>query len=73
MKMVTMTEDVRPYHRGQDVPMPDEMADKLVASGSAKDPRPWPEGQAPAEAPRPAPQTYQTRDMRPNRQNGRRR
>ena len=41
MKLVTMTTDLYPYHRGQHVPFPDEVAEQLLASGEAINPCPW--------------------------------
>ena len=41
MKLVTMTVDLKPYHRGQHVPFPDEVADRLITSGEAINSRPW--------------------------------
>lgn len=42
MKLIKLTTDLRPWRRGDDIPVPDDMADKLVASGDAIDPRPYP-------------------------------
>lgn len=42
MQMVTFTRDMRPYHRGQSVPLPDDVARKMVEDGAADDLRPWP-------------------------------
>jgi hypothetical protein len=41
MKLVTMTTDLKPYHRGQHVPFPDEVADGLIERGEAINPRPF--------------------------------
>jgi hypothetical protein len=41
MKLVEMRVDLKPYHRGKHVPLPDEIADRLVTSGEAVNPRPW--------------------------------
>ena len=41
MKLVTMTTDLKPFHRGQHVPLPDEVADGLLARGEAINPRPF--------------------------------
>lgn len=42
MKTVTLTRDMRPYGRGEDLHLPDDMADKLVSAGEAENPRPFP-------------------------------
>ena len=42
MKTVELTCDMRPWRHGDNVPLPDDMADRLVAAGEAKNPRPWP-------------------------------
>lgn len=42
MKMVTFTQDMRPYHRGQSAPLPDDIARQMVEEGAAENPRPWP-------------------------------
>ncbi len=42
MQIVTLTRDMRPWRSGQDAVLPDEIAAKLVDSGEAKDPRPFP-------------------------------
>ena len=39
MKLVTMTTDMRGSGRGDNALLPDEVADKLVASGEAINPR----------------------------------
>ena len=41
MKLVELTTDLRPWRRGDNVPVPDEMAERLLASGEAVNPRPW--------------------------------
>jgi hypothetical protein len=49
MKIVTFTRDMRPWQKGQDAVIPDELAAKVVASGEAENPRPFPpEDVAPA-------------------------
>jgi hypothetical protein len=42
MKLIELTTDLRPWRRGDNVPVPDELADKLVESGEAINPRPYP-------------------------------
>lgn len=42
MRAVTMTKDMRPWRAGDRVPLPDDVADRLVSSGDARDPAPWP-------------------------------
>jgi len=37
MKMVTLTKDMRPWRSGDRVPLPDAVADSIVASGEGKD------------------------------------
>lgn len=49
MKTVTFTRDMRPWRKGDAVPVPDELADKLVASGEAENPQPFPPGSEPAK------------------------
>ena len=38
MKFVTLTKDLRPWRANDRVPVPDALADELVALGDAKDP-----------------------------------
>jgi len=47
VKIVTITRDMRPYRAGTDYPFPDDVADKLVADGDAKNPRPFPSARRP--------------------------
>jgi hypothetical protein len=42
MKIVKLTRDMRPWREGQDAVLPDDLADKLVKAGDAKDSRPFP-------------------------------
>jgi hypothetical protein len=42
MRVVTITRDMKPYRAGQDAVLPDEVAAKLIASGAASNPRPFP-------------------------------
>lgn len=42
MKIVTLTKDLRPWGKGESPVLPDEVADRLVKDGEAKDPRPFP-------------------------------
>lgn len=42
MKIVTFTTDMRPWQKGADAVLPDSDADRLVASGEATNPRPFP-------------------------------
>jgi hypothetical protein len=42
MKQVTLTRDMRPWHAGATPIVPDDLADRLVAAGDARDPRPFP-------------------------------
>jgi hypothetical protein len=41
MKLVTFTRDMKPQQAGDQRLVPDDMAARLVAEGSAKDPRDW--------------------------------
>jgi hypothetical protein len=41
MKLIELTTDLRPWRRGDNVPVPDALADILVASGEATNPRPY--------------------------------
>ncbi len=49
MKLIELTTDLRPWRRGDNVPLPDELADKLVASGEGINPRPFTPGTSIAE------------------------
>jgi len=42
MKIVTFTRDMRPWQKGQDAVLPDDIARKVLASGEAENPRPFP-------------------------------
>ena len=42
MKLVTLTRDMRPYGANADILVPDSVAQILVASGDARDPREYP-------------------------------
>ena len=42
MRIVTLTRNMRPWSSGQDAVLPDELAEKLIADGDAKNPRPFP-------------------------------
>lgn len=42
MLQVRLTRDVRPWRCGDEPPLPDDLARRLVESGDAADPRPWP-------------------------------
>ncbi len=42
MLIVTFTRDMRPWQAGADAVLPDAVAERLVAEGSAKDARPFP-------------------------------
>lgn len=61
MKLVTLTTDLSPWRRGDHVPLPDEMAEKVCASGEAENMRPFPETADPDAA------NYTRREMRPAR------
>jgi hypothetical protein len=39
MRLVTMTRDMRPWQRGQDVALPNEAAAQLLNEGAANNPR----------------------------------
>lgn len=71
MKQVTFTKDMAPHKAGESRVLPDPVADRLVASGEASDPRPFPPADvAPATAvgdaapPRKPGKFYQTRARR---------
>lgn len=49
MKTVTLARDMRPWRAGDDVPLSDELAATLVASGEATNPRPFPAGSEAAD------------------------
>lgn len=53
VKQVTMTRDMRPFRKGQEPVVPDEVATQLVDEGAAVNPRAWP---AQEEAMQPLPQ-----------------
>lgn len=42
MKIVRLTKDMHPWRGGQDAVLPDDLAAKVIASGEASDPRPYP-------------------------------
>lgn len=52
MKTVEFTTDIRPWQRGATAVLPDDVAGRLVASGEAVNPRPFPETAAEDEPPR---------------------
>lgn len=51
MKLVTLTRDLRPWRENDRVPVPDDVADRLVADGDATDPGVFPEGAQPPQKP----------------------
>lgn len=64
MKMVTLTRDMKPWRAGESYAVPDEMAQRLVKSGEAKDERtfPPPDVSPPTQTASPLqPKTYMTR------------
>ncbi|HZP88650.1 MAG TPA: hypothetical protein VFB54_17710 [Burkholderiales bacterium] len=66
MKIVTLTRDMRPWRKGQDAVLSDELAKKLLKDGDAQNERPFPPPDvAPATA-QPAfePKRYMTRGKR---------
>lgn len=71
MRIVEMTRDMRPYAKGQDAVLPDDVAAKLLQEGDAKNPRPFP---PPDVAPKnrvatqipPVKSSYMTRNKRRN-------
>lgn len=42
MRIVTLARDMRPHRAGDDRVLPDELAAALIASGDARDSRPFP-------------------------------
>lgn len=65
MKLVTMTRDIRPFQKNHDALLEDTVADRLVASGDARDPRPWPPVTAEVDGKTPpAAKGYKTREAR---------
>ena len=42
MKIVRISRDMRPWRAGQDAVLSDELAEKLIKSGEAENPRPYP-------------------------------
>lgn len=61
MKLVTLTRDMRPYGANADILVPDGVAQTLVASGDARDPREYPP-RTPAKTPaQPAAARYKTK------------
>lgn len=61
MKLVTMTRDMRPWQRGNDVLLPDAAAAQLVAEGASENPRDFPSRVVePRKAPAPA-KTFKTK------------
>jgi hypothetical protein len=68
MLTVTLTKDMRPWRAGDEVPLPDALAEQLVAAGEATGARPFsPEAapaaatSAPAPAAAPSKRRYMTR------------
>ena len=55
MMTVTLPADLRPWRAGDDIHIADDLAKSLMASGEAKDMRPF----------QPAGKTYEDRAMRP--------
>lgn len=51
MQSVEFTVDMRPWRKGDRVPLPDAVAAAAVARGEARDARPWPEGATTEVAP----------------------
>lgn len=64
MKLVTLTTDLAPWRRGDHVPLPDELAEKVCKTGEAKNMRPY---NGATEQAAPVAETYTSRDMRPQR------
>ena len=60
MMLVTFTQDMRPYTRGQDVPLPDELALQMMTEGVAENPRAFPPTEEPVSAKR-RPKMYLTK------------
>lgn len=50
MKLVTLTCDMRPWRANDRVPLPGDLADRLVASGEAVNPEPFGPQPEPATA-----------------------
>lgn len=61
MKIVTMTRDMRPFHRGQDAVLQDDVALRLQEEGAANNLRPFP----PQEPGFPSPETVGTAAAKP--------
>jgi len=70
MRVVQLTRDLRPWHKGQDAVLPDDLAERLLKSGEATNPRPFPPAdvapQKPVGAPVP-PVTQATAPTKPTR------
>lgn len=66
MKTVDLTTDISPWRKGDSVPLPDDVADRLVKSGEAENIRPFPDKAMQAEiAETPeTSQVYKTRAMK---------
>lgn len=60
MKTVDLTCDMRPWRAGDAIHLEDELADRLVATGEAENPRPFPPGSEPRRG-RPPKGTYLTK------------
>lgn len=55
MKTVRMLVDERPFQKGHDAGVPDEVAAMLIKEGKAEDPRPYPPDAPAPAAPRAQP------------------
>jgi hypothetical protein len=65
MKTVTLKTDMRPWRAGDDVHLPDHVADKLVKDGEAENPRPFSTGyETRAMEPEKGGNTYKTKGQR---------
>ena len=65
MRIVTMTKDMRPWQAGHDVALPDDIAERLMASGDAiLSPRHAGSGLQPDDPPRKPQNRYLTRSAK---------
>lgn len=64
MRIVNMTRDMRPWRKGEDAVLPEDMAAKLVKDGDASNSRPFPPPDVAPARPVVEPKRYMTRAER---------
>jgi hypothetical protein len=61
MRIVTLTRDMRPWHKGQDAVLPDALAAKLIKAGEATNEREYPPREKDSQDTHLEPKRYLTR------------